>query len=301
LKRYHYFRVLADELHFARAAERLGISQPALSQQIRLLELSVGAELLSRSQRRIKLTEVGVVLLEHTSRLLDQAEAVRILVKDAADGKTGRVSITYVASAALSGVLPDIMYMFRRERPNVHVVVREMDMLEQVASVASGSVDIGIIRPPVPDMPSNVAQIDLLEEPMVAALRTTHQCADHAEIRLSDLRDDVFVLTHTKDGVGLFDITMALCHDAGFHPKTEVISPQTSIVISMVAAGLGVALVPLSSTKLAPANVVFIPLQENRRQSKLTLIHIANRFSPVAQTFIETAISWTRDHQVSFT
>lgn len=287
--------MLADELHFARAAERLGISQPALSQQIRLLEVSVGAKLLNRTQRRIKLTEVGAVLLDHSSKLLDQAETVRILVQDAVDGKTGRLSITYVASAALSGVLPDILYLFRRDRPNIQVVVREMDMLEQVSAVACGAVDIGIIRPPVPGMPSNVAQVDLLEEPMVAALRTTHHCADQAKIRLRDLRDDVFVLTHTKDGVGLFDITMALCHEAGFHPKTEVISPQTSIVISMVAAGLGVALVPLSSTKLAPANVVFVPLHDNRTKSKLTIIHTTSMNSQVAQAFIKTATIWSRD------
>jgi len=295
LRQYRYFHVLAEERHFARAAEQLGISQPALSQQVRLMERSVGADLLVRSRRRVELTEVGVVLFEQARGLLQQADHARNAVAEASQGNAGRVSISYVASAALSGVLPRIVYEFRAQRPAVQVVLQELDMLEQVSAISRGVSDLGFIRPPIPDLPDGISRFDLLKEPMVAVLRTTHPRARQTRINLSDLEKDTFICTHRRDGIGFYDITISLCRKAGFVPRTEVFGPQTSILISMVAAGFGVALVPASTRSFAPSDVVFVPLSNNSIKSTLAMVHAYNNRSPAVRAFLETARTWARN------
>lgn len=295
LRQYRYFQVLAQERHFARAAEQLGISQPALSQQLRLMERALGVDLLVRNHRRVELTEVGAVLLEQATALLQQADHARSAVAEASKGNTGRVAISYVASAALSGVLPRIVYEFRAQKPAVQVLLQELDMLEQVSAISRGLCDVGFIRPPIPELPEGVSRFDLLVEPMVAALRTTHPRSRQSRINLGDLEADTFICTHRRDGVGFYDITMSLCRKAGFVPRTEVFGPQTSILISMVAAGFGVALVPASTRSFAPSDVVFIPLANNSIKSTLAMVHAHNNRSPAVRAFLETARTWARN------
>jgi DNA-binding transcriptional LysR family regulator len=297
LRQYRYFHVLAKELHFAKAAERLGISQPALSQQIRLMERLVGADLLIRHRRHVALTEVGIVLFEQANTLLQQADHAHLAIANASQGNTGRISISYVASAALSGVLPRIIYEFRLDRSGVQIVLQEQDMLDQIDAISQGVADIGIIRPPIPGLPDGIVQFDLLKEPMVVALRTTHRCAQQARIDLSDLADDTFICTHRRDGIGFYDITLSACHKAGFVPKTEVFGPQTSILISMVAAGFGVALVPESARSFAPSDVVFIPLSDDAITSTLAMVYAYNNRSPAVQAFLDTARTWAHHTQ----
>lgn len=289
LRHYRYFAVLAEELHFARAAERLGISQPALSQQLRLMERKIGAALLIRDRRKVELSEVGRVLQEQARAVLQRASEAQAVTTQAASGNAGRVEIGYVASAALSGVLPRLVHQYRSERPAVQVVLREMDMLDQLAALARGALDLGFIRPPVPNWPEGLTSFDLLVEPMVVVLRRSHALAQAPRIRLSALQHDTFICTHRREGVGFYEITMALCRAAGFVPRTEVFSSQTSILISMVAAGLGVALVPQSASAFAPPDVVFRPLASNTVKSKLTLVHAYNNQSRAVQMFAQLA------------
>lgn len=291
LRQYRYFAVLSQELHFARAAERLGISQPALSQQLRLLERRIGARLLERNRRNVQLTEVGAVLRDQADALLAQWQQAQRAMEQAVSGNAGRIGVGYVASAALSGVLPRLVYQYRQERPGVQLELREMDMLEQLEAIAAGRLDVGFIRPPVADQPEGLCTFDLLVEPMMAVLRSSHPLARASRIRLADLRDETFICTHRREGVGFYEITMALCREAGFQPRTEVFSPQTSILISMVAAGLGVALVPASARGFTPPDVVFLPLASNPVRSRLTLVHAYNNRSSAVQAFVAMAQS----------
>jgi DNA-binding transcriptional LysR family regulator len=294
LRHYAHFVALAEELHFARAAERRGISQPALSQQIRALEDTLGASLFSRSNRHLELTEVGKVFYAQAIAVLRQADAAQYAIVAAAEGKAGRVAIAYVASAALSGVLPSIVYQYRQTRPEIELTFHEMDMEEQLAAVSKGQCDVGFIRPPIRDLPDNLTLFDVLREPVVVALRSNHRCAGLASIDLADLREDMFICVHRKEGIGFYDITMSVCRAAGFVPQVEVMSPQMSIVISMVAAGFGVAIVPASTQTFVPPDVVFRPLKNNDVTSALSMIHCYNNHSPAVQMFAKIARAWVR-------
>jgi DNA-binding transcriptional LysR family regulator len=286
LRQYAYFQAVGQELHFARAAERLGISQPALSQQIRAMERQIGADLLARSGRRVALTPVGELLLRVSERLLHEATNARNLLLDAAAGNAGMVRIAYVASAALSGLLPRIVYAFRQQRPGVQVDLQEMTMLEQVRAVASGAFDIGFIRPPVPDFPATLHTHDVLNEPMMAAVRPDHPYAETPCLDVGVLKNDTFICTHRSQGVGMYELTTALCKNAGFIPRIEVFSAQTSIIISMVAAGFGVALVPESIRRFAPADVRMLPLKDTSVRSTLSMIYARQNPSPAVHAFI---------------
>jgi DNA-binding transcriptional LysR family regulator len=268
LRHYSYFVALAEELHFAKAAERCGISQPALSQQIRALEERLGASLMSRSRRHLELTEVGKVFYTQAVAVLRQADAAQSAIVEAAQGKAGRVAIGYVASAALSGVLPGIVYQYRQTRPDIEL--------------------------PIAALPDGVTLFDVLREPVLVALRSNHRCAGNASIRLADLKDDTFICVHRKEGIGFYDITMTVCREAGFVPQVEVMSSQMSIVISMVAAGFGVAIVPASTRTFVPPDVVFRPIEGNDVMSALSMIHAYNNHSPAVQMFAKTARDWAR-------
>ncbi len=294
LRHYSYFVALAEELHFAKAAERCGISQPALSQQVRALEERLGASLLSRSRRQLELTEVGQVFYNQAVAVLRQAEAAQSAIVEAAQGKMGRVAIAYVASAALSGVLPGIVYQYRQNRPNIELVLHQMDMEEQLDAVAKGQCDVGFIRPPIIALPDGVTLFDVLREPVMVALRSNHRCAGNASVRLPDLQDDTFICVHRKEGVGFYDITMTVCRQAGFVPQIEVMSSQMSIVISMVSAGFGVAIVPASTRAFLPPDVVIRPIEGNEVTSALSMIHAYNNHSPAVQIFAKTARDWAR-------
>jgi DNA-binding transcriptional LysR family regulator len=294
LRHYSYFVALAEELHFAKAAERCGISQPALSQQIRALEERLGASLMSRSRRHLELTEVGKVFYTQAVAVLRQADAAQSAIVEAAQGKAGRVAIGYVASAALSGVLPGIVYQYRQTRPDIELVFHQMDMEEQLDAVAKGQCDVGFIRPPIAALPDGVTLFDVLREPVLVALRSNHRCAGNASIRLADLKDDTFICVHRKEGIGFYDITMTVCRAAGFVPQVEVMSSQISIVISMVAAGFGVAIVPASTRTFVPPDVVFRPIEGNDVMSALSMIHAYNNHSPAVQMFAKTARDWAR-------
>src|SRR5476651_747042 len=273
LRHYHYFVALAEELHFAKAAERCGISQPALSQQIRVIETSLGASLMSRSKRHLELTEVGKVFYAQAVAVLRQAEAAQHAIAEAAQGRAGRVAIAYVASAALSGVLPGIVYQYRQSRPDIELAFHQMDMEEQLAAVAKGQCDVGFIRPPILALPDSLTLFDVLREPVLVALRTNHPCAGMATINLADLRDDPFICVHRKEGIGFYDITLTVCRNAGFVPQVEVMSTQTFM----------------------PHDVVFRTIQNNDVTSALAMVHAYNNQSPAVQMFARVARDWARD------
>lgn len=293
LRHYRYFVALAEELHYAKAAERCNISQPALSQQVRALEERVGASLLSRSRRHLELTEVGKVFYVQAVAMLRQADAAHSAIVEVAQGKAGRVAIGYLASAALSGVLPGIVYLYRQDRPNVELVLHQMDMEEQIDAVTKGQCDVGFIRPPIA-LPDGLALFDVLREPVLVALHSNHRCAGKASVRLADLQDDTFICVHRKEGIGFYDTTMKVCGAAGFVPQVEVISSQMSIVISMVAAGFGVAIVPASTRTFAPPDVVFRCIEGSDVTTALSMIHAYNNQSPAVQLFGKTARDWAR-------
>ncbi|MGO4329920.1 LysR family transcriptional regulator [Cupriavidus sp. 2TAF22] len=287
LRHYRYFVALAEELHFGRAAERLGISQPALSQQFRWIEQEAGAPLLSRNKRRLALTEVGTVFYEEAAGILRQVRQAELATASASRGDVGSVSIGYVASAALSGLLPGLVHRFRQEYPGVGMSMRETDVPAQLEAVARGELDIGFVRPPLRSLPEGVALLDIAAEPVVLAMHATHPLARRARIDVALLRDETFICTHTEHGTGFYAITLAICGQAGFQPRVEALSRQMATIISMVAAGFGVAFIPASMRAFAPPDVVFKPLARNDVLSHLAVIHRRNERSPAVLRLLE--------------
>ncbi|AOZ00949.1 LysR family transcriptional regulator [Cupriavidus sp. USMAHM13] len=287
VRHYRYFVALAEALHFGRAAERLGISQPALSQQLRWIEQRVGAPLLARGGRRLALTEVGAVLLREAQDVLRRLQLAELATARASRGETGSIAIGYVASAALSGLLPRLIHRFRQDHPDVQFSLREMEMPLQLTRLADGELDLGFVRPPLPGLPEGVALLEVADEPVVLAVHAGHALARQAVVDPARLRGETFLCTHTQEGTGFYAITQAVCASAGFAPRVETLSPQMSTIVSMVAAGFGVALVPESMRAFAPPDVVYRPLAQQAVRSPLAVAHRRNVQAPAVLRLLE--------------
>ncbi|KQY56862.1 MULTISPECIES: LysR substrate-binding domain-containing protein [unclassified Nocardioides] len=261
LRHLRYFVAVAEELHFGRAAERLHMAQPPLSQQIRQLEAELGVALFTRTTRQVALTPAGARYLERTRAVLaavDQAgvEAARV---DA--GEVGRVSIGFIGSATYS-LLPQLARDLRAALPDIEVDVKgEMLTPDQVLALRDGTIDIALMRTPVPH--EDIEVFVVRREPLVVALPSTHPLAEAESVRVRDLRDEPFVTYPSEHRSVLHDTVLAACQRAGFSPRKAVQVAETSTLVVFVAAGLGVALVPESVSALQLSGVTFRPLTDN--------------------------------------
>src|SRR5580704_11512582 len=170
LRRFKYMAVLAEELHFGRAAERLGIAQPALTQQIQALERELGVQLFQRTKRSVRLTVAGRVTLDEAIRTLQQAERTALVAQQAGRGELGHIEIGFVGSAIFSGVLSQAIAHFRQANPMVELRLNELGILQQLSEVGSGKLDLGLIRRPVKSLPPDVTVSTLFREPIILAV-----------------------------------------------------------------------------------------------------------------------------------
>ncbi|KAA0024749.1 LysR substrate-binding domain-containing protein [Antrihabitans cavernicola] len=258
LRHLRYFRAVAEELHFGRAAQRLHIAQPPLSQQIRQLERELGVALLVRSTRRVELTSAGEDFLRRTVDILGAVDVAELHARRIADGVEGHLTIGCVGSATYS-LLPRLVRVLREELPGLDVDLRgEMLAPAQVAALRAGEIDLAILRPPrdAGDLRLEVIRRDRL----IVALPDSHRLASHDRIDIADLRDDNFI-AHLGQGRSVMsDALTELCATAGFAPNVRHEVAETSTLITFVAAGLGVAVVPDPTSALDLAGVTYVPL-----------------------------------------
>jgi DNA-binding transcriptional LysR family regulator len=258
LRRLRYFVGVAEELHFGRAARRLNLSQPSLSIQIRALERDVGTPLLARTQRRVELTEAGRVLLEDGRRLIGQSEAAIVHARRAAAGSIGRLAIGFVSTADYS-ILPPLVRRFRRKHPGVALKLRELTDNLQQALLLSGELDLGLSALPMP-APELMAR-PAFREPLIAAVPAAHALAKGARrIRLRALASEGFILFPRELAPGLYDLVIAACQRAGFTPTIAQEAIQMQTILGLVAAGLGVAVVPHCMSRLGRDDVRYLAL-----------------------------------------
>jgi DNA-binding transcriptional LysR family regulator len=244
LRHLRYFVAVAEECHFGRAAERLHIAQPPLSQQIKQLEAELGVRLLERTTRKVELTPAGV-------RYLDRARAILARVDDAGDeavriaeGAVGRVAVGFTGSATYE-LLPSLARALRHDLPGIELDLRgEMLTPTQVDALLDGSLDLGFLRPPVRNCDLEVTV--LRREPLVAVLPESHHLARGDHVRLSDLRDEPFISYPSHQRSVVYESVFDACERAGFTPTRVQEVRETSTLVSFVAAGIGVALVPAS-------------------------------------------------------
>lgn len=249
LRHLRYFRAVAEELHFGRAAERLLIAQPPLSQQIRQLEHELGIKLLIRSTRKVELTAAGQTFLDRTRAILGAIDDAAEEARRIAAGLEGRLTIGCVGSATYS-LLPQLVRSLRSALPAVDLRVRgEMLAPAQLAALHNGDIDIGILRPPVTDADITVEPIR--RDRLLVAIPADHPLAERTRLTIGDLRDQDFV-SHTGGGRSrMGDLVTTLCAEAGFAPRIRHEVDETSTLVTLVAAGLGVAVVPEPTADLA--------------------------------------------------
>lgn len=247
-RRLGYFVAVAEELSFTRAAERLHMAQPPLSQQIALLEKEIGTALFDRSRRSIRLTTAGAALLPEARRLLaDLDETVR-MVRRVGDGTVGRLTVGFVPSA-MGGVLPDLLREFRATHPAVELSLREMAPDALLRAVHDRRLDVAVLYLPISE--PDLARRRLASEDLLLALPDAHPAAAAPAVALSDVAEEPFVLPERHDVPGLHAAITALFDGAGVTPRIAqrgVWLVQT--VLGLVAAGIGLAVVPSSAATL---------------------------------------------------
>ncbi len=285
LRHLRYFLAVAEELHFGRAAERARIAQPALSQQIRRLEAALGTELFRRTTRRVRLTAAGEALIPHARRALQEVADGRVAAVRAARGEVGRLSVGFVETAA-GTIVPAAVQRFRAERPAVELSLRELGVAEQVEGLRSGRIDVGVVRAPV-DAPE--LQLEpIAEEGLLAAMPSGHQLASRRRIAPGRLAGEPLVALSREIVPGLHD-QLADTLGGGLG-GVRITQEATSIqaVLGLVAAGLGIAVLPASVRSQRRDGVSFVSLVPSPRSTVLVASR-RDHGSPLIGAFIDAA------------
>jgi DNA-binding transcriptional LysR family regulator len=282
LRHLRYFVAVAETLNFGRAAARLAISQPPLSRQIRALETELGTSLFLRTTRGVRMTSAGTALLAEARRMLRSAEALSANARHLGEGELGTVRVGFISTASYN-VLPCVLPEFHRRRPGVRLLLQEATSDAQGAMLRDDEIDVGLIIPPLFEPRCRYAP--LLREALVAALPARRRWPRRAS--LAALAREPFILFPRTAGVGLYDLIIGLFRDAGFTPRIEQEAIQMATIVSLVAAGMGVALVPASLRHMRRTGVVYRPLAERSPLMEVGLAWREDESEPAVAAFID--------------
>lgn len=277
LRHLRYFLAVAEERHFTRAAERLHMAQPPLSQQIRQLEAELGVRLLERTRRRVELTDAGAAFLRRVRAILAEVDDATEEARRVAAGLQGRLTVGCVGSATYS-LLPAFARRLRAELPGIDVAFRgEMLVPDQVKALLAHEIDLALLRPPVDDPAVRVET--LRTDRLIIALPDRHPLARRPRLRVADLRGEDLVV-HAAGTSVMYGKVLALCHEAGFEPRVRHQVAETSTLVTFVAAELGVAVVPEPVAELGVAGVAYRPLADAGAHIELAAAVRADDRSP---------------------
>jgi len=289
-----YFVAVAEDLSFTRAAARLRMSQPPLSQAISRLERKLGSRLFEREARKApRLTPAGVVLLREARRILKQIDEVESLL-DQVVAEVWPIRIGSISSV-LSGLLPSVVRTFRAAHPEVRVFMEESEERAILGSLRSGQVDVGFTR--VRNLGDDYEMLVLAEEPLVCAMPATHPLAEANSVRLTELASDDFIMFHRDDAPHAYDRIIAACIQAGFAPRIPQHAANDLSMLSTVACGLGVSLMPHVSSYLPIPGVVFVPLREEWATTGLSMAWMRGAPNPMTRAFAAAVQSELTDRQ----
>ena len=279
LRQLRYFIAVAEEMHFGRAAVRLHMTQPPLSQTIQSLEAELGTPLFSRTKRSVELTPAGVALIPEARRILMQASALPDLARRAASGETGRLSLAFVSTAAYS-VLPPFLRDFREHYPQVQIELREATTDVQLDALLQGTIDVGLLIPPLPDKAkADLDYVPVLSESLVlAAPDGTPGLSGEGPIDLNAMAELPLIIFPRRIAPAFHDAILACFHEAGLTPHISQEAIQMQTIVGLVSAGMGIALVPQSVSNLKRPGVIYKTL--------------AGKIP-----FVETGLAWRRDNQ----
>jgi DNA-binding transcriptional LysR family regulator len=293
LRHLHYFVAVAEELHFGRAAERLQMAQPPLSQQIRQLEDELGVQLFYRTKRHVQITEAGYVFLQEARQTLTQAEQAIAAARKASRGELGRLVIGFVGSAT-SDILPTLIRAFHERYPEVELHLRELTTAQQLRAFRDERIHVGILRPPIHDDTLRIETV--FKEPLIVALPERHPLSSQEQIPIEALTREHFILFPRQQGSGLYDQIISLCQRAGFSPQIMQEAIQMQTILGLVASGLGISLVPASTQHLRNTGLIYRELQTSTAYVEMALAWSKEATSPVLDTFLRTAREVIHQH-----
>ena len=289
-RQLRYFVAVAEDLHFTKAADRLHVAQSALSTQVKQLETQLGARLLARGKRSaVALTEAGVLFLVEARRALEQVERAEAAGRRAGRGELGHVAIGYVPSAAVSGVLSSAVRAYRAQRSDVILQLDEMESPKQLAAIIESRLDVGLIRARK-DYPDGVSATVIKQERLLLALPADHRLAQAREVEVLEvgaLSKETLILPQFGQHEGFTDYVTDFV--AAVQPMPEQVYPVRGLptALSLVGAGVGVALVTESWRSFAMANVVYRGIVDFERVLDMVLAHRTRESAPAVLAFVE--------------
>jgi DNA-binding transcriptional LysR family regulator len=260
LRHLRYFVAVAEELHFTRAALRLNIAQPPLSQQIRALEDELGVQLFVRTRRSVALTDAGHALLAKAREVLSATQALPQQLQRVARGEVGLLRIGFSSTLPLTRVLRDVVADHRRAQPDVALNLREMHSQRQFDALRRGELDVGLVRYNE-GAPEGIRLAVLRRDPLRLVVPATHRFARRESVAIADCRDEAFIGFPGDAGTGTGPLLERLCAQAGFEPRIAQEAREATTQIGLVAAGLGVAVLPAPLEAVRIEGVHYVPLE----------------------------------------
>jgi DNA-binding transcriptional LysR family regulator len=293
LRHLRYFVAVAEELHFGRAAQRLFMAQPPLSQQILQLEREIGTSLFERTNRRVTLTAAGQIFLQEAREILVRVDQAVVMAQRAGRGEAGWLGVGFVASATYD-VLPVILRRFRERFPDVEMVLVELLGTEQGQALRENRIHVGFAR-----LPSDIEGIVLetvVQNTLMVALPATHRLARQESIALSELAAEPFILFPKQPESNYADYIIRLCASAGFTPHIVQKTGEVQTAVSLVYAGIGIAIVPASVQNLRREGVVYRPFTDPAPTIDLSMGYRERDASPILPHFLAIARETARDY-----
>ena len=286
LRHLRYFVAVAEELSFTRAAERLRIAQPPLSQQIRQLEEELGVCLLLRTRRHVELTESGRIYLRHARQILRSVETAAVDAQRAQRGEIGELAVGFFEHTSYT-ILPPILRAYRERYPEVNVQLRWFPVVAQVDALLRGDVDISFTRPVFGS--AEINRKIILSEPFVIAMHADHPFAREKSIPITACADENIIAYSQKSAPDFHAMITGMCAAAGFAPRIATEVAQVYTALGLVSSGAGIAFVPASVRRVQVEQVVYRPLVDAAPAVQVLLAWIEQQPSSLMAAFIETA------------
>jgi DNA-binding transcriptional LysR family regulator len=284
LRHLRYFLAVAEDLHFGRAAERIHIAQPPLSQQIKQLETEIGVQLFKRTKRNVELTEAGKVFQREAYAVLERLDKGVLKAQLADRGEAGWIGIAFLSSINYE-VLPNVIRKFRNHYPNIEMFLQEKNDADQNQALLERRVHVGFTRFPIAneELESKV----ILRENVIIAMPASHPLANKPKIRLADLANESFIMFSQNQPSAYADYLSRLCAEAGFQPRVVQNVGEMQTAIGLVAAEIGIIAVPSSIQNLKREGVVYRSLDNLNATIEITVQYRKDETSPVLQRFLE--------------
>jgi DNA-binding transcriptional LysR family regulator len=287
LRHLKYFVIVAEELSFTKAAARLRISQPPLTAQIHTLEEELNLQLFNRTKQKVELTQAGQIFLAEARLTLSQAQRTKKLASQLASGSIGEVRVGFTLSAAMNPAVPRMLNNFRTENPAIHLALQEMLTKRQIDCLRRNELDVGFCRELISiTAPPELTIERILQERFVAVLPSRHQLARQNAISVKACVDEPFIFFSPALGVGLYDKVIGLCAKAGFKPRIVQEANGVIAIVSLVASGIGISILPESVKSIALEGVVYRSLRSPDAVIPLMLAFRESDDAPVVSRFV---------------